>query len=315
MDQFYGPDTRFAGNRSQETQPPNPGDGARNERSRARPSVNSKSKSRRVKWFYTSDGVEKGPLSTKELDSLYNRGVLSEDTLVRSLLTDDQPKKFSEVEPIIVSILTKRSAKTLLFNYMKKWLSKKTKPFDVNASRAGQRKWFAHTDPWNRLRSPVVEAVLDGFTDKLMLQKFVLASTDVGLVSSYKRLGRRGLFADAPTVIRAQISQILCLAGNRTLENFLRAIASKNLKAANEAFNLLDDLYELAVALANNPAALVGLAMTHGALGNREKCHDYAKRGLAYVAELRQAGAIVRSTVFPPDMLDQMERQLREFLN
>lgn len=40
----------------------------------------------------------------------------------------------------------------------------------------------------------------------------------------------------------------------------------------------------------------------------------YAEHGLAYVAELRKT-SINKSSIFPADMLDQMERQLRAYIN
>jgi hypothetical protein len=49
----------------------------------------------------------------------------------------------------------------------------------------------------------------------------------------------------------------------------------------------------------------------YGLVGQREKCHDYAKRGLAALSALRPIQpALRKSAIFPPDIIDQAERQL-----
>jgi hypothetical protein len=52
----------------------------------------------------------------------------------------------------------------------------RTKPFYANATRDERQHWFAHTRPWNRIATTVIDAILDGITDKVMLEVFVKAS-------------------------------------------------------------------------------------------------------------------------------------------
>src|SRR5450759_280419 len=94
----------------------------------------------------------------------------------------------------------------------------KIKPFYLNATRDERRDWFAHNPQWNRISPAVVDAILDGITDRVLLEAFVVVSMENGLVTRYELLG--GQDADA-TIIRAQISQILCEVGNRAVVSLI----------------------------------------------------------------------------------------------
>jgi len=48
----------------------------------------------------------------------------------------------------------------------------RTKPVYANATREERRDWFAHTPPWDRIASIVVDAILDGITNKTLLEGF-----------------------------------------------------------------------------------------------------------------------------------------------
>jgi hypothetical protein len=80
------------------------------------------------------------------------------------------------------------------------------------------------------------------------------------------------------------------------------------------------DTFEAAIALAKNQvAAYAGLAAMYGLIGKRAESRDWARRGLIELEEMRrgplgQALREGRTTVFPSDMLDQAERQLRSCL-
>jgi hypothetical protein len=65
----------------------------------------------------------------------------------------------------------------------------------------------------------------------------------------------------------------------------------------------------------NQIVAYIQLSTIWGITGKRKECHDYATRGLAELAQIRRSGIpIHESKVFPPDMLDQEEQQLRRCL-
>jgi hypothetical protein len=168
--------------------------------------------------------------------------------------------------------------------------------------------------PWNRVAPAIIEIILAAITDKGLLEAFVLHSMNADLVAKYEVLGRDS----DPTVIRAQISQILCEAGNRAIPLLAKALQANQEDAAHKALQLAGDTFESAIALANNQiAAYVGLATMYGLVGKKTESQSYAERGLSELEKMRRGPASLAmrdSTIFPADILDQMERQLRTFL-
>ena len=138
---------------------------------------------------------------------------------------------------------------------------------------------------------------------------------NAGLVARYEALG--GDFD--PTVIRAQISQILCQTGNRAIPTLIKALSTKQKDAAVNAMMLAGDTFEAAIIFAKDQiAAYAGLATINQLVGKEAEAHKYAKLGLSELEKIRQDPEQVRafrdSKIFPPDMFDQMERQLRTLL-
>ena len=158
--------------------------------------------------------------------------------------------------------------------------------------------------PWNKVATTVIDAILDGISDKTLLEAFVLTSMEHNLVAEYEPLGR-GDFG-SPAMIHARVSQILALLGNRAVASLGQALTEKQWDAARAAYLLVHNTFEPAIALAKNQiAAYVGLSAAYGMVGKREECHDYAKRGLIELAETRRS--IHGSTVFTPEIFDQVE--------
>lgn len=174
---------------------------------------------------------------------------------------------------------------------------------------------IARASPWNRVAPLVIHTILEAITDKGLLEAFALHSMNAGLVAKYVALG-----GDTdPTVLRAQISQILCETGNRAVPSLAKALASNQKDAAFKALSLAGDTFEAAIALAKNQiAAYAGLATVYGLVGKRQDAHKYAKLGLSEVEKMRRGplGQALRdgNAIFPADMLDQTERQLRKYL-
>ncbi len=173
---------------------------------------------------------------------------------------------------------------------------------------------IARAPPWNRVAPVVIKTILAAITDKGLLEAFVMHSMNVGLVPRYEALGDDS----DPTVIRAQISQILCEAGNRAVPTLAKALAAKQMEAAHKALMLAGDTFEAAITLAKNQiAAYAGLATIYGLVGKEAEAHKYARLGLSELEKMRQdpaSRALRDSAIFPADILDQMERQLRTFL-
>lgn len=174
---------------------------------------------------------------------------------------------------------------------------------------------IARAAPWDRVAPVVIKTILAAITDKGLLEAFVMHSMNVGLVARYEALG-----GDTdPTVIRAQISQILCETGNRAVPTLAKELAAKKMEAATKTLTLAGDAFEAAIALAKNQiAAYIGLATIYGLVGKATEAHKYARLGLAEVEKMRRGplGQALRdrSAIFPADMLDQTERQLRSYL-
>lgn len=189
----------------------------------------------------------------------------------------------------------------------------KTKPFHANATREDRTDWFARTQPWHRIAPTVIDAILDGITDTTLLEVFVITSMQYDLVARYEPLG--GNDSD-PTIIRAQLSQILCQTGNQAIVSLTEALEAKQMDAASKAYGLAHDTFETAIALARNQIiAYAGRSTAFGLIGKRAECHEFASLGLVELAEMRRLDPPFHmSAVIPSDALDQMERQLRSLL-
>lgn len=174
---------------------------------------------------------------------------------------------------------------------------------------------IARAPPWNQVTPIVITAILEAITDKGLLEAFVMHSMNAGLVARYEALGREN---DTSTVIRAQISQILCETGNRAIPSLTKALAANQTDAATKAMMLAGDTFEAAIALTKNQiAAYAGLAAIYRMVGKTAEAQKYAKLGLSELEETRRtpaASAMRDSSIFPPDIFEQAERQLRSYL-
>lgn len=185
------------------------------------------------------------------------------------------------------------------------------KPFNTNTTREERQEWFAQTPPWDRVPSSVVDPILDSITDKVMLDDFVLTSMEQNLVPRYEALGRES----TPDIIRAQMSHILCLAGNQAIALLAKALDMNDIENARKAYQLAMNAFEPAIALAKNQVvAYAGISAAYGMVSKRSESHEYAKRGLAELAEMRRTAPNDLNRVFPPEALDQMEQHLRSLL-
>jgi hypothetical protein len=115
---------------------------------------------------------------------------------------------------------------------------------------------------------------------------------------------------------QTRISQILCQLGNKarmSLAQDLKAKADPEIAASNAT--LAEVAFESAIAMAKDQiVAYEGLSAINGMAGNRAKCHDYAKRGLAELAEIALMRPMM-SRVIPPEAFNETEQRLRQYLN
>src|SRR5262249_46809237 len=156
------------------------------------------------------------------------------------------------------------------------------KAFASNTTREERHKWFAHTPPWDRVASSVIDAILDSITDKVLLDAFVQISMEQNLVPSYESLGCQ---STVPDIIRAQVSHILCLTGNQAIGLLAKALEMNDADNAKKAYQLVMNAFEPAIALAKNQVvAYAGISAAYGMVSRRSESHEYAKRGLAELA-------------------------------
>jgi hypothetical protein len=129
-------------------------------------------------------------------------------------------------------------------------------------------------------------------------EAFVLSSTEKGLVHKYEQLGIEDLNAN---VIRAQVSQLLCEAGNRVLVELAQSLKERKLDAAGKLAGIAANLFEPAISLTKDQiGGYNGMAALYALAGKRAKSHDYAKRGLAVLEEMRDPAsqAMRQSIIF-----------------
>ena len=176
---------------------------------------------------------------------------------------------------------------------------------------------IAQTPPRDRVPPSFIQLVVEVLSGSGLLDVFIVHSVEEGLVARYAIICE-GDFS-AP-VIRAQISHILCQTGNRALPALAKLMAKgQRGDKGVKALMLCCDCFEVAIAFERTQVAgYIGLAHAYATIGRRDKSHEYAERGMSLVAEFRadplRASARGESCFFPADIDDQMERQLRIYL-
>jgi hypothetical protein len=180
-------------------------------------------------------------------------------------------------------------------------------------TREQRNEWLTRTPPWDQLAPWVIEAIVDAITDKGLFEAFIVESMGHDLVSKYKMVGQE---LSDKTLIRARISGVLCQLGNKARVSLAQALQAK---AAPEKFVpdavLAEAMFESAIAMTKRQIeAYEGLSIIYAMSGDRAKCHDYAKRGLAELAEIARLN-LKTSDLIPPGAFDEMEQRLRQYLN
>jgi len=176
---------------------------------------------------------------------------------------------------------------------------------------------IARTPPWDRVPSAFVQLVVEVLGDKGLLDVFISHSMEEGLVGKYALICEDDFYAP---IIRAQISQILCETGNRALPVLATAMAEGQRDKSVKALMLAGDCFEAAIVFERSQlGGYVGLAHAYATIGKQDKSHEYAELGLSLLAEVRsdpgsKAIALGESSIIPPDIFDEAERQLRTYL-
>jgi hypothetical protein len=171
----------------------------------------------------------------------------------------------------------------------------------------------ARTPPWHQVAPIVIDAIFEALADTELFDCFVFASMENKLVARYERLGRDD---ENVSVIRAAISGILCQAGFREIAALEKELSNRRIDAAKKIGFAATNLFEPAIAMSKNQiAGYLEMAAVYRLFGVKAKYQDYAERGLVELQKMKQDAAwqAMRDS-FPPDMLDQAERQLLSYL-
>ena len=173
----------------------------------------------------------------------------------------------------------------------------------------------ARTPPWHKVAPIVIDAIFEALDATELFDCFVLSSMQNNLVPRYEQLGHED---DNVSIIRAQISGVLCQAGFQKIAMLEKEVSDKRIDSANKIGFEATNLFEPAIAMSKDQiAGYTGMATIYGLLGVKAKCREYARLGLLELRRTKRsaAGQAMRdSSVFPPDMLDNAERQLLGYL-
>jgi hypothetical protein len=169
--------------------------------------------------------------------------------------------------------------------------------------------------PWHQIKPIVRSAIFDALDTTELFDSFVLESMENDLVRRYEQLGHNDRNV---SVIRAKISAILCQTGFKKISEIQQELDRDRIEPAKKIGFSATNLFEAAIAMSNGQiGGYAGIAEVLGLLGAKAKSQDFARRGLLELQKVRQSAtgqAMRDNAAFPPDMLDQAERQLRSYL-
>jgi len=190
-----------------------------------------------------------------------------------------------------------------------------------SAAHPGQPSTFrqllrARTSPWDRVPTPVIDAIFDALGTTELFDPFVLASMEAKLLKQFEAMDAD---FEALPLARARISMILSQAGFRELDRVVSDVKAGRVKQAREHGRLVADLFDTAIAFSSDQiGGYLGMAGLFGLLGVKARSAEYARRGLDELKRIRNSDAgraMSKSAALSSTINDTVERQLREFLS
>lgn len=192
--------------------------------------------------------------------------------------------------------------------------SKKTPTKPDGQPQSARSLMKARTPPWHKVPPIVIDAIFEALDATELFDCFVLSSIENNLVSRYEQLGQE---LDL-LIIRARISDILCQTGFKRIAVLVTEFENNHIEAAKKSGFEATNLFEPAIAFSRNQIiGYLGMSTIYAVFGIKSQCQAYAERGLSELQKIKQstAGQAIRdSAIFPPDIIDQAERQLRGYL-
>jgi hypothetical protein len=166
------------------------------------------------------------------------------------------------------------------------------RPFFKNQSAADYREWFAHAEPWNRVDTRILDALIRRLAGSPMFEVFVHTARESNVIPQFVPL--KGLFdrGVGDVALFPQIALIMFTAGQTSREITIRLLSQKRFddpelaKHYNRTTNALDS----ALALEPNflPAYLE-LALLNLVFGKKSEAKELCDRGLQTIQRLRKA--------------------------
>jgi hypothetical protein len=135
------------------------------------------------------------------------------------------------------------------------------------------------TPPWNRVPPIVIDPIFEALDDTELFDCFVRASMENKLVTQYEQLGQDD---ENVSIVRAQLSDVLCKTGFRQTSKLERELANRQIESARATGLSAMDLFEPSIAMSRDQiVSYIGIAHVYNLLGVKSKSEEYAERGLA----------------------------------
>lgn len=132
----------------------------------------------------------------------------------------------------------------------------------------------------------VLDAIFEALDETELFDCFVKASMENNLVVRYDQLDR---VDQSTSIVRAQISDILCQAGFLKISDLQNLIVNGEANKAKKFGLSVIDLFEPAIAMSNDQiAGYIGMARAYALLGVKAKSQEYAMNGLHELEKIRK---------------------------
>ena len=165
----------------------------------------------------------------------------------------------------------------------------KSKPFYENKSNIERRDWFSKTRPWHKVDPNIIDALISKYNENPMLEVFVIASMENGLVKDYEEISNKHL---PPEVACSFISGVLSTHGMiaySQVDHMIKIQTTDESKLSKEYGNALNLLESSIIIDPNQIGAYPRLVILKGMLHKHDEAILFAKQGLAAIKRIRES--------------------------
>src|SRR5215831_18568780 len=123
-------------------------------------------------------------------------------------------------------------ASVITMSILTRLFGSKNRPSTTDGQPPSARSLLkARTPPWHKVAPIVIDAIFEALDATELFDCFVLSSMESSLVSRYEQLGHEDRDV---SIIRAQISGILCQAGFRKIAVLEKELNNKRIDSAKK---------------------------------------------------------------------------------